>query len=155
MHQNEHQVDSSEVVWRPSVYGIVFHNGKLLVSPQHGIGYDLPGGGVDIDESFHDAVVREVKEETGIDVCVIDLVDMVDNIFIWKPESSTERQVFHSVLSYYRCEYIGGELSTDGFDETEKEYADMAEWIELDKTLTMQVASSYDFRPVIEKAMKM
>lgn len=70
----EYEVGADELVWRPSVYGIVIDEGKILLSPQHGIGYDLPGGGMDFGESFEDNVIREVKEETGIEVEPIRLV---------------------------------------------------------------------------------
>jgi len=149
LYGKEHAVEAADVIWRPSVYGIVIHDGKVLLSPQHNLGYDLPGGGVDIDESLEAAVVREVKEETGLDVRVTKLVTVADNFFIWKPESEQDRATYHSVLCYYRCELVGGEISTDGFDEDEQEYAQMAEWVDLDKVTNISIASSYDFRPII------
>ena len=36
--------------------------------------YVLPGGGVDLDESFEETCIREVKEETGLDVLALSLV---------------------------------------------------------------------------------
>ena len=39
----------------------------------------LPGGGMDVGESMADAVVREVKEETGIDVEVTGVVGIYTN----------------------------------------------------------------------------
>lgn len=39
----------------------------------------LPGGGMDIGESMPDAVVREVKEETGLDVEVTGIVGIYSN----------------------------------------------------------------------------
>lgn len=50
---------------------IIFRNGKLLLMRRQKQGRDyyiLPGGGVDLDESFEEACIREVKEETGLDV---------------------------------------------------------------------------------------
>lgn len=41
--------------------------------------YSIPGGGLEIGESVADAVVREVKEETGIDVEVTKLVGVFSN----------------------------------------------------------------------------
>jgi ADP-ribose pyrophosphatase YjhB (NUDIX family) len=36
--------------------------------------YSIPGGGVEVGESISGAVIREVEEETGIDVEVIKLI---------------------------------------------------------------------------------
>jgi 8-oxo-dGTP diphosphatase len=51
------------------VGAIVFHNGLLLVvKDRFSVGYKLPGGHVDKNESIKNALKREVFEETGIDV---------------------------------------------------------------------------------------
>jgi 8-oxo-dGTP pyrophosphatase MutT (NUDIX family) len=50
---------------------IIIRDGALLLIHRRKPGRDyyiLPGGGVELDESFENAVVREVKEETGLDV---------------------------------------------------------------------------------------
>lgn len=152
---NQHEVTTDEMVWRPSVYGIVIDDGKILLSPQHDIGYDLPGGGVELHETFEEAVTREVKEETGVDICAISCVGCTDSFFVWKPEDTAGRRVYHSVLVYYLCEKVGGELSTEGFDTHEREYAKLAKWVQLSEVDTMPQASSVDFVPYIRKAMQM
>jgi 8-oxo-dGTP diphosphatase len=56
---------------------IIIRNGKLLLIQRHRPGRDfyvLPGGGVDLEERFEEACIREVKEETGLDVLAIQLV---------------------------------------------------------------------------------
>ena len=148
---NYHDVSPDDVRWRPSVYGIVIKDGKILLSPQHGRGYDLPGGGVDIDESVEAAVIREVKEETGIDVRVVKLLAVRDNIF--KVTFSEPQDTFHSVMVYYLCKPIGGELSVDGFDEHEKNYAKLAEWVPLDRLDDITPASSYDWREIVRQVI--
>lgn len=56
----------------------IFQDGKLLVvkRSEHedsfpGI-YEIPGGHIELGESFQDGLQREVKEETGLDVTVGD-----------------------------------------------------------------------------------
>ncbi len=154
IHGAQHEVSIDEVVWRPSVYGIVIEDGKILLSSQHGIGYGLPGGGVDMHESFEQAVVREVKEETGIDVRPLQALGSTDSFFIWKPESEIERKAYHSVMVYYLCQKTGGEISTDGFDADERQYAERAEWIDSEGIESIHQASSVDFMPYIRKALK-
>lgn len=146
-----HDVSPDEVSWRPSAYGIVIRDGQILLSPQHGKGYDLPGGGVDIDETFEQAVLREVKEETGLDVRIIRFLTMRENIFIWKPEDAAKRGMYHSILCYYLCEYVSGEVSKDGFGEEEKQYAELAEWINLDQLDVIIPATSYDWREIVRQ----
>jgi len=56
---------------------IILRDGKLLLIHRQKPGRDyyiLPGGGVELDESFEEACIREVKEETGLDVLGVQLV---------------------------------------------------------------------------------
>jgi ADP-ribose pyrophosphatase YjhB (NUDIX family) len=56
---------------------IIIRNGKLLLIHRQKPGRDyyvLPGGGVNLEESFEEACIREVREETGLDVLALRLV---------------------------------------------------------------------------------
>ena len=56
---------------------IIIRNEKLLLIHRQKPGrdyYTLPGGGVEFDESFEEACIREVKEETGLKVRALELV---------------------------------------------------------------------------------
>jgi 8-oxo-dGTP diphosphatase len=62
---------------RSRAAAIIIREGKLLLMRRHKPGRDyyiLPGGGVKLDESYPDACIREVKEETGLDVAGLQLV---------------------------------------------------------------------------------
>lgn len=146
----KHKVLVSKLKWRPSVYGIVIRDNAVLLSRQFGDKFDLPGGGVEIDESLNEGVIREVKEETGINVDNPILVAVEDNYF---QSSHADNISYHSVLLYYTCNHIGGELSVEGFDEDEKKYAEIAEWVPISKLNDIDIASTIDFRPIIHKAV--
>jgi ADP-ribose pyrophosphatase YjhB (NUDIX family) len=54
---------------------VVDDSGRILMQRRADSGnWALPGGAMDLDESLVDSVVREVKEETGLDVEVTGLV---------------------------------------------------------------------------------
>ncbi len=66
--------DSRRYPSRPylAVSAAIVRDGKVLVvrrarKPALSL-YTLPGGGVELGETLHEAVVREVREETGLDV---------------------------------------------------------------------------------------
>jgi 8-oxo-dGTP diphosphatase len=53
------------------VRAVILHDGKLVVSRERRQGVEhvlLPGGRVQTGESIHQALVREIAEETGLDV---------------------------------------------------------------------------------------
>lgn len=80
-------------------------HGELLLIKRADSGFWLfPTGWADIGYSASEIVVKEVKEETGIDVEVLRLVAVIDGI----------RQGFTRVPLYsllFQCKPIGGELS--------------------------------------------
>lgn len=63
--------------------------------------WSIPGGRVELFETFEEAVKREVKEETGADVEVIRLLGICDHII-----KDEER---HWVSPSYLCKIVSGE----------------------------------------------
>lgn len=152
VYGDEHEVPVSELHWRPSVYGIVINDGKILLSKQFGHKYDLPGGGLAKGETPEDGVIREIKEETGIDAVKPKLVASLNSYF--RSTHSKEDKSYHCIMLYFVCEFVGGELSTAGFDEDEQNYAEIAEWVELSELKNLEVASTIDYREVVNEYLK-
>jgi 8-oxo-dGTP diphosphatase len=150
VHGKTKTVDVADLTWRPSVYGIVIENDSILLSSQFGHKFDLPGGGVDLGENLEDAVIREVKEETGIDVTVTKFAGLKENIF-WS--SHGNNKVYHSILIFYVCKKVGGELSADGFVPDEKHYVDIAQWVPVGQLDSIVLASSVDYKDIIKECL--
>lgn len=60
-----------------TVKGIVIYQHKVLILKRirpstDGLGYwEMPGGGLEYGETPHQALIRELKEETGLDIHII------------------------------------------------------------------------------------
>jgi ADP-ribose pyrophosphatase YjhB (NUDIX family) len=143
-----HEAKIEQFKFRPSVYGVIIRDDSILLAKQIQ-GYDLPGGGIELGEATTDALVREVKEETGMDVAVDQLITCEHSFF----KGVAETGFYHSIMMYYRCHVVGGDLSIDGLDEYEKEIGDMPEWVALEKLDEIHFASSIDCHKVIRKAL--
>lgn len=150
---NKFVVPVGKLRWRPSAYGIVIKDGQLL-TPRHFGRHNLPGGGLEFGEMPEEAVAREVKEETGIDVANPRLI-AVHSTFFKDPFPAEGAEFLQSILLYYVCDFVGGELSTEGFDEHEKIYADLPEWYPLAKLDVLQVAGNHDWRPLIKDVVSL
>ena len=91
------------------VGGIVVHRGRVLLiqrgkEPRKGQ-WSLPGGMVELGESLEDALVRELREETGLAVEPVELVELLDRIVV---EGGRVR--YHYVIADYLCRIQGGRL---------------------------------------------
>ena len=96
------------------VGGVTIHEERVLLikrayPPLQGQ-WSIPGGGLDVGETIADGVRRELKEETGIDVRVLDHIETFERI----QRDASGRVQFHYVILDYLCELIGGEAQAGG-----------------------------------------
>ena len=142
---NQYEVDVSELSFRPAVYGVIVENNKILLSKQWD-GYDFPGGGIEIGEPTENALIREVKEETGVDVHVGTILHCQNSFF----KMPFKEKFVHSIHMFYECSITGGELSTEFLADQEQEYADMPEWIDLKDVKNIKLCSSAKIEEVLQ-----
>jgi 8-oxo-dGTP diphosphatase len=100
------------------VGAVVWKDGKVLLiqrgqPPAEGT-WSLPGGGQELGETVREAAAREVKEETGLEVEVGRLIDVVDAIVT----DTTGRLRNHYTLIDFRCDWVAGvaKASSDARD---------------------------------------
>jgi ADP-ribose pyrophosphatase YjhB (NUDIX family) len=129
---------SREYPERPvvGVGGVVIENSRALLirrgsEPLRGE-WSIPGGTLELGESLQQGVARELLEETGLEVRVLDLIDVFDRIFPPDaPQFSLTKQNprFHFVIVDYLCERIGGEPHA-GSDVTDVSFARQEELVQ-------------------------
>jgi 8-oxo-dGTP diphosphatase len=104
---------------------VVDNNRVLLVrrgtEPLRGH-WSLPGGVLELGESLTGGLIREVREETGLEVEPIELVELLDRI-----HREGERVRFHYVIADYLCRVTGGELDAAS-DADAVRWVERAEW---------------------------
>ena len=111
------------------VGAVIICDGKILLEKRKndpGKGkWSIPGGLVELGESVEQTVIREVKEETGLDVEKPEHIDVVDNII----RDENDEVKYHFVIIDYFMKLKGGTLkaATDAeelrwvtFDEVQK-----------------------------------
>jgi ADP-ribose pyrophosphatase YjhB (NUDIX family) len=126
------------------VGGVVIEDGRALLirrgsEPLRGQ-WSIPGGMLELGESLKAGVARELLEETGLQVRVLDLIEVFDRIYVKEGEPLTaanQRPRYHYVIVDYLCERISGEARA-GSDVTDVVFAreDELEQYHLTETAT-------------------
>lgn len=80
----------------------------LLHLPRGSDEWGIPGGGREGQESFEEAAVREVREETGID-CEITGLWMLRH-HVWGSEDEGDDRTTHSIHPFFDARYVGGHI---------------------------------------------
>jgi mutator protein MutT len=68
-------VVTDDVRWPVSVKGVIVDGDRVVVLRNERDEWELPGGRLEVGESIHECLVREVREELGIDVTAGPLLD--------------------------------------------------------------------------------
>lgn len=89
-------------------YGLVIQNEKILLIKKHGGPYDgtldLPGGTIEFCERPEETLIRELKEEVGIEAKKYELFDADSVAFDWQYKDDMIR-VHHTGIFFKVNEY--------------------------------------------------
>ena len=108
-------------------------------------GWSLPGGAIELGETVREACVREILEDTGMNVEPLAEIETVDII----ERDSEGRVQYHYLVVDVLCRLVGGDLAS-GTDAREVAWADVKQVLEFgDFALTARACT------VIRKALIM
>ena len=88
--------------------------------------WSLPGGKLELGESLTQGVAREVREETGLIVKALELVELIDRIHR-ESGLAGESVRYHYVIADYLCRVVGGTLHAAS-DADAVRWVERAEW---------------------------
>lgn len=87
--------------------------------------WSIPGGMLELGETLEQGVARELLEETGLSVRIIELIEVFDRIYFESTAGATDAKKgprFHYVIVDYLCERVGGDAIA-GSDVTDLVFA--------------------------------
>ena len=108
------------------VGAVIVESGRVLLvrrgqQPLKGK-WSLPGGMLELGESLLFGVAREVREETGLEVEPIELIELLDRV-----HREDNRVRYHYVIADYLCRVVGGSLQAAS-DADAVRWVERAEW---------------------------
>lgn len=132
------------MISREAVRGIVFDRQKLLMvySKKNG-DYKFPGGGIEPGESRESALIREIQEETGLQVK--EILGPFGKVIEYDFPIEKDYDVFRMTSYYYWCraDRARGRQSLDRY---EKELGFRPAWVEIDFAIRTNLALVHESR---------
>jgi 8-oxo-dGTP diphosphatase len=127
------------------VGALIFNRGKILLvergrEPLKGY-WSLPGGVLETGETLEQGIIREVREETGLEVKPLKVLEIFERI-VHDAQGAPE---YHYVLIDYICRVTGGSLRA-------ADDASRAAWVARNELSNYQITTGTV--PVIEKGFR-
>jgi 8-oxo-dGTP pyrophosphatase MutT (NUDIX family) len=121
------EVAPERIAFRPAAYAIIPHEGALALVTVRSTGrYGLPGGAVEPHERVAEALVREVREETGLAVEVVRMLHFKETFFYYDPDDAA----FHALSFFFLCRPLTTDLVADELvDDGEAPEATCPRWV--------------------------
>lgn len=116
------------------VYGLLIHEGKILVTHEHRAGFDMtkfPGGGLEKGEGLEACLIREFDEEMNLEVDVQDLFYVNDFLQIssFNPKDQLISFYYHVVAQPAALNRIDALVERTGLKQEEQKF----EWLQIDQ----------------------
>lgn len=111
----------------------------LLIHQKHGDYIGFPKGHVELDESEIETAIREVKEETNLDVSLTKFIGIFSNPFMrWKEKDYAKVFTFA-----FTAKVIGGELKVNDHESLLMKYFAYEELPPLHSMDTIEIIEQY------------
>lgn len=113
---------------RIAIRAIIVKGNKILMVTNNKGDIKFPGGGINKGENHHEAMIREVLEETGYKVsCVKEKVGLV----VERRKDQFEEDAIFEMESHYYIGELTGEVVKQTLDTYEEELEFKPKWVEI------------------------
>ena len=131
-----HDYEAGDSIFsRPSARGVILDDyGRIaLVYSQKEKYYKFPGGGIHKDEDKKEALIREVREETGL-IVIPDSINEFGSVLRRQKSNISPNTIFEQENFYYLCK-VSNIITEQNLDEYEAEAGFILRFVYLDEAI--------------------